>query len=517
MIRLKHERTETTVSEEKKVQSKAVRGEKRRREEQKDRRTTAIYSVIGVIVLVAAAALLVWRSGVLQRSLTALEVNGVKYTAADVQYYYQNAYSSHANNYEFDSGSSVKRQVYDQETGQSWHDYLKQEAISDLTDYTALAARADSEGYTLTQDAQSELDTMLNQLNAAWISYGYSSRDSFIRANFGPYMTYDRLVSLLRTEYLATDYAAAQLDAISHPDSDYDAYYQAHTDELDTIVYTQFTLQAQVSSTDAQGSAAEMTDQEKAAALETLKTEQKALAEEIKAKLEAGADPEDIAEQYEGQLYSTSLSRRSTGTNVSYSSYGSWLLDAARRPGDITLTERDSGSAYYYYVAIFEDRLLDQENTHDVRHLLIRAGSGTAEETPTQEQYDEAEERANTLLEEWRSGEATEDSFSALASANSDDTGSASGGGLISNITSTSSYVESFRSWAVDPARKPGDAGLVKSEYGWHIMYYVGTNDPIWKQTAGSSLLEQDYEQLAADAARGWNISQGIGMNFISA
>ena len=48
------ERTETTVSEEKKAQTKAERGEKRRQDEQKDRLTMAVYTVVAVVVLAAA-------------------------------------------------------------------------------------------------------------------------------------------------------------------------------------------------------------------------------------------------------------------------------------------------------------------------------------------------------------------------------------------------------------------------------------------------------------------------------
>ena len=76
-----------------------------------------------------------------------------------------------------------------------------------------------------------------------------------------------------------------------------------------------------------------------------------------------------------------------------------------------------------------------------------------------------------------RSGRAElrpKDSFAALAKEKSKDTGSAADGGLISGITSSANYVESFRNWATDSSRKVGDTGIVESEYGYHIMYYSG-------------------------------------------
>ena len=147
---------------------------------------------------------------------------------------------------------------------------------------------------------------------------------------------------------------------------------------------------------------------------------------------------------------------------------------------------------------------------------MVRAGDSNTTD-PTQEQYDEAEEKATSLLNEWKAGEKTEDSFAALVSANTNDTASASTGGLYADITSTSGYTEAFRDWATDPARKEGDVDLVKTEFGWHIMYYVSNNDPIWRQSVTAALQNQDYLDLADSAAQGWTISRGMGMSFISA
>lgn len=476
----------------------------------------AIYTVVAVVVVVAAVALMVWQSGLLQRNLTAVKINGTKYTAADVQYYYRNVYSQNAQYYVFDPNTSVKKQVYDEATGQSWYDHLIDLAIENLTNVTALAQQAKNEGHTLSADAQASLDAYLAQLDTVWVSSGLTSRDAYIRANFGSGMTYNKLASIIETDYLASDYVQTKLDAIEHTDADYQAYYKEHVDDLDTVTYTQFTFQAQVSTTDADGNTIEMTDEEKAAALEEQKTAQKALAEEVKAKLEAGADPEQVAEDYTGSLYSHSISTTQTGSSLSlYTSFGEWLLESGRKTGDIDLSEREVGAAYYYYVVIYEGRELVTESTHNVRHILIKAGDGSG--TPTQAEYDEAEKTAQDLLNEWKTGEATENSFAALATTNTQDTSSASSGGLYSNITSKSNYVEPFLNWATDTARKEGDADLVKTEYGWHIMYYVSTNDPIWKQSAASSLQQEDYEKLVDGATQGWNTTRGIGMNFVNA
>lgn len=503
-----------SASPEKKNQSRAERDEKRRQEEQKDRRSTAVYTAVAAVVVVAALVLMVWNSGLLQRNLTALEINGAKYSAADVQYYYSSTYNSYANQYAFDPNTSVKKQLVGSESNETWYDHLMDQAVESLTDSTALAQQAQKEGFTLTAESQSQLDSFLSQLNTAWIGQA-ASRSALIKANYGPYMTYDRLVELVSQELLASDYAQSKLDAIDHPDADYDAYYKEHADELDTVTYTQFLFRASLPATDADGNSIQRTEAETAAQMEDAKAEQKVLADEVKAKLEGGADPEKLAEEYKDRLYSSSLSTSSTGAYLtSYSACGPWLVDGARKAGDIDLIERDYTSSYNYYVIVYEGRALVRESANDVRHLLVQAGSGS---NPTQAEYDEAEKKAQSLLDEWKAGEATEDSFAALVSTHTSDTASASSGGLYSNVTASSSYEQGFLDWATDPTRKAGDTGLVKTGYGWHIMYYVAAKDPIWKQTTAAALRDQDYEALTESASQGWTVSRGIGMNLISA
>ena len=476
-----------------------------------------IYTVVAAVVAVAAVAAMFWRSGVLQRTLTALDVNGVKYTSVDLQYYYNSVYSQYAQSYRFNTGASTKNQVYDEATGQTWYDFLMEEAVTTLTRNTALAWQARDEGYTLSQEAQDSLTSTLAQLESAYVSYNMTSRDEFIRANFGTYMTYDKLAELINLEYLASDYAQSRLADIQHSDADYDAYYQEHADALDTFTFSQITFRCSIPVTDENGQTIERTPEEQQAALEELMPEQKALAEEVQAKLESGADMAQLIEEYGDRLYGSSDGGRSTYENLAYFAYGEWLLDSARKPGDVALLEDGSDTAHYYYVVRFDGRGRDEEETHSVRHLLVRAGSSSGTADPTQAEYDEAEQKARDLLDQWKAGEATEESFAALASANSSDTGSAQNGGLISDITPSSSYVEAFRSWAVDPARKPGDTELVKTEYGWHVMYYVSTNDPVWRQNVTAALQNQDYEQLADAACQGWPVTRGSGLRFVTA
>ncbi len=169
----------------------------------------------------------------------------------------------------------------------------------------------------------------------------------------------------------------------------------------------------------------------------------------------------------------------------------------------------------------------DAGNCADVRHILIKVDSfmptdeqtaedsttetteettaETTEETTTetpQEVWDACYGEAVRILELWKSGEATEESFAALAQEYTDDTGSVSTGGLYEDIMPGSGYVEPFLEWSVSEERQAGDTGIVQVDdyyQGYHIMYYVG-GEPVWYLAASSDLLTERMTQVQTDA-----------------
>ena len=117
----------------------------------------------------------------------------------------------------------------------------------------------------------------------------------------------------------------------------------------------------------------------------------------------------------------------------------------------------------------------------DVRHILVSVEGGTENEdgtvTYSEEDWNTALAEAERILQEWKDGEATEESFAQLAASYTDDTASAPSGGLYTDLSIEASYVEPFLDWATDSTRRPGDTGIVQTEYGYHIMYFVEGED----------------------------------------
>ena len=130
---------------------------------------------------------------------------------------------------------------------------------------------------------------------------------------------------------------------------------------------------------------------------------------------------------------------------------------------------------------------------YDVRHILIEVAKEKTDADWTKCQTD-----AQAILDQWLAGEKTEDSFADLAKEKSADGGSASNGGLYTDLTKDTNFVQPFKDWYLDSSRQAGDTGLVKSDYGYHVMYFSGSG-LIWMDYCRQAMTQESVtEQMEA-------------------
>lgn len=131
--------------------------------------------------------------------------------------------------------------------------------------------------------------------------------------------------------------------------------------------------------------------------------------------------------------------------------------------------------------------------TVDIRHILVLPEGATVDtiytETFSEEAWAAGEKNAQAILDQWLAGDATEESFAEIANANSADPGSNTNGGLYEGVAQ-GDMVEAFDAWCFDASRQVGDYDIVRTELGFHIMYFSGST-PLWSEYALSDLLSE--------------------------
>lgn len=168
-------------------------------------------------------------------------------------------------------------------------------------------------------------------------------------------------------------------------------------------------------------------------------------------------------------------------------------------------TEQEIVSYYNDHAEEFASKGITKESDPyvDVRHILIMPQGGTLGEdgkttTYSEEEWEACRAEAQALLDRYLAGEVTEEAFAQLAVDFSQDPGSKEGGGLYTDVTK-GRMVAPFENWCFDDARKPGDTGLVQTNYGYHVMYFVESRDS-WFVSARNELLSQRSKAMVEEA-----------------
>ena len=209
-----------------------------------------------------------------------------------------------------------------------------------------------------------------------------------------------------------------------------------------------------------------------------------------------------------------------TYDNLTYTSEAvrDWLYDDSRQDGDAAVLEEGD----MVYVLVFHDRFRDEENTADVRHILITPDDGTIAEG--EEGHEEEEARlledahalAERILTEWQEGEATEDSFAALAEKYSDSADGAENGGLYTQLAHTDSLDTNVMEWCFEIGHESGDTEIVDSGDGYEILYYVSEDIPTWAKAVQDTLTAEDYTAWSQSLYEDAEITQeDFGMRFV--
>ena len=75
--------------------------------------------------------------------------------------------------------------------------------------------------------------------------------------------------------------------------------------------------------------------------------------------------------------------------------------------------------------------------------------------------------------------------------------------------------VAAFNDWCFDSSRQPGDTGIVETDYGYHIMYFVGTDLPYWQVKVTSTLRDKDFGDWYSGVTAGYTGVAADGAKYV--
>ena len=397
----------------------------------------------------------------------------------------------------------------------TWADLFRCAAIDQIIQVKLGAAKAAEKGITLTDEETKSIDETIESLRKNAKSNDYSL-DRYLHANYGKGVNEKILRQATEEQTLATNYYASLQEEM------YDEVtaeqvndrYNKNKDSYDIVTLRIYDVKIE------SDAAKDATEDEKAAAQAKADKEAKARAEAILSQI---TDEKSFITQAELDVKLNNPDEKNydgdkaTLGDITYNRLKStsedlakWAYDDARKVGDKTVIATDE--AYHVVLMVTLPHKDTTIASNDVRHILIefpeKNTDGTATSTTdedgkttkniTDETKAETKAKAQAILDEYLKN-PTEENFIALAKEKSEDTGSATTGGLIEGVSDNGQYVEAFTNWAVNTARKPGDTGIVESEYGYHIMYYVKASEQVWFETVKTEIFNENYTAATDD------------------
>ena len=475
-------------------------------EEKKNRKTRNKFILVGILIVLMIVLVIFVNSRLFYNVTTALTVGDTDYSVARMNYEYQKAYMNFNQTYGqyFSSLIDTSRSLKDQScpfdaNGGTWDDYFKQSAETNLTQLSAVYAKAVAEGYTLTEDEAAEIDTAVENYRAYGKSLGYATLNKFLSAYFGTGNSEKTVRANMAEELIASRYADDIYASFTYTDEELDAYYAENADSYDyvNVLYTLISAAA---------------NDEEGIDADTAK-----VAAEDKAKVilaGAGSSEEDFRAAVLKETETEATETSYTVTSFLSRYEGSVERDDIAE-GKVFSHSTDS-SVYVVYVLGTES---NDYPTVNVRHILVKAvdadGDGTYSDAEKQTAYD----AVKAIENEWLAGGGTEEGFAALANEKSEDAGSNTNGGLYENIYKGQMVTE-FNDFCFGE-RKTGDYAIVYGESsayaGYHLVYFSGENALYSRIIAENAMRQEDGAAAINDLTVGLTPVHASGWRLVMA
>ncbi len=396
-------------------------------------------------------------------------------------------------NVDFDKKLSEQTRTEDGKTT-TWLEYVQEQVEDSIKDTYASYYKAVKENKgkdpEITDDQKKEIKDALKNYKESAHKYGYTV-SGYIEAAMGHGVTKDVFVREATISYIAENYDSDHKndsDSKTYTDKELNAYKKKNKSKLQSVDIKMFEC-------DSEDDAKAFKKALKADGSNFAALASKYSSDDFDKKANKNSQETTYNDMARSTMEGLSVAISTADDDKKYPGLD-WLYSSDRKAGDV---RQDSTTVVYVVKPVY----MSDAKTVNVRHILIAPESSKSSDDSsssksakdcTDKEWAAAEKKAKSILAKYNSGDKTSKSFAKLAKSNSSD-GNASNGGLYENII-PNQMVPTFNAWCFDSSRKVGDVGIVKTEYGYHIMYFEGKNDQaVWKYIAQQKLAADDTQK----------------------
>lgn len=422
--------------------------------------------------------------------------------------------------YDLDTTEDYSKQYTTDEDGNkiTWLDYFEQETMNQIKLYNAFYNKAVDSGITLTEAQQQSINEQIDSFKTTASDEGVSL-DDYISDVFGDYCTEETVELYMEQFYMSVNYKGKYAAENRPDDKEIDAYYEEHQNDYYQINFSYLATTYDTTSEETKAESekliqdymSKITDRQ--SIIDLVPT---AYADYIEQDAQSYMESDSSITEEEAKeqaltTYEANVDGTIYGTDKPFGDdINDWLFDENEPTGQVKYYINEE-TGYAYIILKTEQPTRIEDETYSVRHILImpeadesQTDSTTGETEYTDEQWAAAEEKAQSILDEFNSGDKTEYSFALLAEANSEDTASTTAGssdafgGLYEGV-GLGEMVTEFEEWATDDSRKYGDTGIVKSDYGYHIMFFID-DCPSYESQIITDIRNAKFDEIAENA-----------------
>lgn len=410
----------------------------------------------------------------------AAKTENFSFTKGEVAYYlaitFQNYYS-YLSYFGVDPSVSLKEQTYAED--KTWFDIFMEEAMRYVENYLLFSEAAKDRGLSLDQNDLDYIASQKTQIEEDAAVYGWDP-STYLEQLFGTNISWEILEAAMQKMLLADkgyEAVIAELKATISEDV-INNYYLGNRRDYDMIDYVDINF------LDGSG----LTDEVRAEITKafTEAADEASFTKAVILYVDHTVEKEKLEDAGSSLQYAEELIDANTKHMALYekSDMMDWAFDEDRTGTVFVDAEETDGARHAYLLK--EEPYRDEETYVNVRHILIM--------TETLGSAEAARAKAEEIYAEWQAGDRSEDSFANMAIEHSEDGGSATDGGLYEEVY-RGEMVKAFEDWCFDESRQPGDTGIVDTEYGSHIMYFV-SSDVGWHMSVMDKLMDDLYGEF---------------------